>query len=254
MSRENVSVFIVCFNEEKQIRRCLDSIKWCEEIIIVDSGSTDKTLEICREYTDKIFHKPWAGYVEQKRFALEKCQYDWVLNLDADEVLTPALSQEIMRELENSVYDGYFILRTVFHLDKWWRKGGWHPEYRLRLCKKSKTVWGGMDPHEKAIVTGKTKKLNSELEHYSYKNIADQIARINNYSSTLANNLYASGERGNVMQIILNPISRFIKFYILKKGFLEGFPGFTMAVVDAFYVFLKYMKLWEIERNQRTKD
>lgn len=254
MEREKISAFIVCCNEERQIRRCLESIKWCDEIIIVDSGSTDKTLDICREYTQQIYFKEWSGYVEQKRFALEQCHFEWIINVDADEVLTPALISEIQQELINSKYDGFLILRTVFHMQRWWRKGGWHPEYRLRLCRVSKTTWGGIDPHEKAIVSGPVKKLKGELEHYSYKNIADQINRINKYSSTLATNLYAKGERSSFVKIMFNPLSRFLKFYIFKKGFLEGFPGFAMAVTDAFYVFLKYLKLREIDLNQPKSD
>jgi glycosyltransferase involved in cell wall biosynthesis len=248
MEKASISAFIVCCNEERQIRRCIESIKWCDEIIIVDSGSTDKTLDICREYTQNIYYKEWAGYVEQKRFALEKCKNEWVLNVDADEVLTPELTNEIQNELKTSDLDGYYLLRTVYHLGKWWVKGGWHPEYRLRLCRRLKTTWAGMDPHEKAVVEGKTKKLKGSLQHYSYSNLADQISRINKYSSTLARNLYEQGERSSISKIVLNPMLRFMKFYFFKKGFLEGLPGFAMAITDSFYVFLKYLKLWEIQK------
>lgn len=249
MNDNKISAFVVCQNEEAQIRRCLESIKWCDEIVIVDSGSTDKTLEICREYTDKIILNQWQGYVEQKSFALQNCLFEWILNIDADEEVSSELQKEIKTAVLRENINGYYINRVVYHMGKWWRKGGWYPEYRLRLSRRLKTTWGGINPHEKAIVEGKTAKLKGELYHYTYKNLSDQINRLNKYSGTLAENLYKAGERSNFFKIISNPILRFIKFYFVKKGFLEGFPGFIVAVIEAFYVFLKYIKLRELQKT-----
>ena len=249
-----ISAFIVCHNEAHQIRRCLESVKWCNEIIIVDSGSTDDTIKICKEYTSKIFFKEWAGYVAQKKFALEQCSSEWILNIDADEVVTNELKDEILKSISNPYIDGYLLLRNVYHLGKWWEKGGWYPEFRLRLCRRSKTSWGGTDPHEKALVNGEMKKLSGVLQHFTYSNITDQIARINRYSSTLSKNLYDKGERSNFFKIFFNPFLRFFKFYFVKKGFLEGFPGLAMAIIESFYVFLKYLKIWELQNTEKTSS
>jgi glycosyltransferase involved in cell wall biosynthesis len=255
-NRSTISAFIVCMNEETQIRRCLESVKWCDEIVVIDSGSTDKTLEICKEYDCKIYQRDWPGYVLQKTFGLEKCSSEWVLNLDADEEVSKELQEEIQKVLgkDAKTVNGYLISRIVFFLNIWWRKGGWYPEYRLRLCRKAYTKWGGLDPHEKATVSGKTVKLKGELYHYTYTDITDQTKTLNSYSFQSAKSLHSVGKHFSLLKLIFNPFLRFLKSYIFKKGFLEGIPGFIVAYQDAYYVFLKYAKMWEIERNNQQKE
>lgn len=257
-SPEKVSAFVICQNEGRRIRRCLESLKWCDEIVVIDGGSTDSTLEICREYTDRIFVRPWPGFVEQKGFGLAQCSHEWVLNLDADEELSPGLIDEIKRQVlvpsaQNAGIDGYYLSRIVYYLNRWWRKGGWYPEHRLRLCRRSKTTWGGENPHEKAIVSGQTRKLSGELFHYTYDNIADHVQRLNRYSTTAAESMKRRGARSSRFKLVLNPFSRTLKFYLFKQGFKEGFPGLLVAILEGYYVFLKYMKLWEIEIAERGK-
>lgn len=249
-----ITAFIVCCNEEAHIERCLQSVAWCEEIIVVDSGSTDKTLEICKKFTSQIFHREWTGYVEQKQFALSQCTGEWILNLDADEEISPELKEEVQQVLARDKLgkvkeNGFFISRVVFYLGRWWRKGGWYPEYRLRFARRHKTSWAGTDPHEKAIVEGPTGKLKGELLHYTYKNITDQIARLNRYSSTAAQQLYVKGKKASVSKLIGRPLARFFKFYILKRGYRDGVAGFIVALLETYYVFLKYVKLWELNRK-----
>ena len=267
--RSSISAFIVCCNEERQIRRCLESVSWCDEIIIVDSGSSDQTLPICREFTTKITHKNWQGYVKQKRFALEQCSCDWVLNVDADEEVSTELKDEILEILAKdkkpgaNPINGFFLNRVVFFLDRWWRKGGWHPEYRLRLCRRSATTWGGEDPHEKASVTGATARCRSELHHYSFTDLSDYVRRMNTLSSNATQTLLNRGKRPSITAIILRPWARFFKFYISRKGYREGTAGFVVAVVEGMSVFLKYAKVWEAvevkgekagsERNHESK-
>jgi glycosyltransferase involved in cell wall biosynthesis len=249
--RSTISAFIVCCNEERQIRRCLESVAWCDEIVIVDSGSTDKTLDICREFTKKIIHKDWQGYVRQKRFALEQCSCDWVLNVDADEEVSGPLKEEVLsilsndREETNPTVNGYYLNRVVFFLERWWRKGGWHPEYRLRLCRRSATTWGGEDPHEKASVTGATARCRSELHHYSFTDLTDYMRRMNTLSSNATHTLLNRGVRASLAAITLRPVARFFKFYVTRKGYREGTAGFIVAVIEAISVFLKYAKVWE---------
>lgn len=248
-----ITAFIICHNEASQIRRCLESISWCDEIVVVDSGSTDQTLEICREFTDKIFHREWSGYVSQKRFALEQCSSEWVFNIDADEEVSEQLREEMMELLRqdkrNPTVNGCYINRVVYYLGRWWDKGGWYPEYRLRLCRRSVTIWGGHDPHEKATVSGATTRLEGRLHHYTYTDLNDQITRLNRFALSAAKSLDTRGVKFSVSQLLFRPLFRFLKFYIFKKGYRDGLPGFIVAMLEAFYVFFKYIKLWELQKE-----
>ena len=257
LARVRISVFIICFNESKRIRRCLESVKWCDEIVIIDSGSTDNTLAICREYTDRIFVREWPGYVEQKCFGLSQCRHEWVLNLDADEEVSEGLRDEIVSKVLSAdskigQINGFYLSRIVFYLNRWWRRGGWFPEYRLRLCRRSVTKWGGENPHEKAIVEGPTHKLEGELFHYTYDSISDHILRLNRYSSTAAESMHRRGKRATPLNLVFNPVTRFLKFYFVKKGFREGVPGLLVAFLEGYYVLLKYIKLWELELRRTS--
>ncbi len=251
-----ISAFIVCCNEERNIRRCLESVRWCDEILVIDSGSTDQTLEICREYTQRIFERPWPGFVAQKQFGLEQCRGEWILNLDADEEVSPELRDEILRAIEPPHSDGlngFQLSRVVFYLNRWWRKGGWYPEYRLRLCRRAATTWGGKDPHEKATVVGRTKRLKGELRHYTYSDMGHQIRSLNNYSSTAARSMFENGKKASMIKLLFNPPARFLKFYLVKRGFREGLPGLIVALLESYYVFMKYAKLWELSRGGHAK-
>jgi glycosyltransferase involved in cell wall biosynthesis len=256
-TRERISAFVICCDEQKNIRRCLESIKWCDEIVVVDSGSKDQTVEICKEYTSKVIFRAWEGFVQQKRFALSQCQMEWVLNIDADEEVSPELREEIQQKLSHPVSDvnGYYLSRVVFYFGKWWKKGGWYPEYRLRLCRRSVTSWGGHNPHEKASVTGRVKRLKSALHHYTFADLRDQMTSINKLSSAAADNLYKRGRKTSLVDLSLRPLSRFVKFYFLKKGFLEGLPGLIVGCLESFSVFLKYAKLWELHHfSKKVKE
>ena len=252
--RSTISAFIVCCNEERQIRRCLESVKFCDEIVIVDSGSTDRTLQICSEYTNKITHHEWQGYVLQKRYALGQCSSDWVLNIDADEEVSVELQEEILDILQGDkagrvTQNGFLLNRVVFFLDRWWRKGGWYPEYRLRLCRRSVTKWGGEDPHEKAEVSGETKRCKGELHHYSFTDLTDYVRRMNTLSSNATSSLIRRGASASAIAIIFRSFARFFKFYVSKRGFREGMAGLIVASIEAYSVLLKYAKLWEARKK-----
>ena len=254
--RARVSAFVICKNEERNIRRCLESVKWCHEIVVIDSGSTDETLSICREYTDKIHVRNWPGYVEQKRFGLAQCSEEWVLNLDADEEVSRELRDAILEAVSDrrdwvKDINGYEINRVVFYLGRWWRRGGWHPEYRLRLVRRSAAAWGGDDPHERAEVSGRTAKLKGELRHYTYTDINSHLNSLNALSNVAARTMFDKGKRASTLNILVNPVMRFLKFYFLRRGFLEGFAGLVVAHLEAYYVFLKYVKLWELQRKAK---
>ena len=257
--KATVSAFIVCCNEERQIRRCLASLSWCDEIIVVDSGSTDATVAICKEFSAVVSYRSWSGYVDQKRHALSLCSCTWVLNLDADEEVSPELAtelQEITRRdaIGQVPHDGYLLNRVVFFLNRWWRKGGWYPEYRLRFCRRANTTWGGADPHEKATVTGTTARCRGELFHYSFSDLSDYVRRLNTLSANAALTLMERGASFSRVYLIARPVARFIKFYIVKRGFREGVAGFIVALIEAYGVFLKYAKLWELRSGASIRS
>jgi len=252
-TRAKISAFVICKNEETSIGRCLRSIAWCDEILVIDSGSTDGTLNICKQFAKvRIIERDWPGHRLQKEFGLDECKHEWVLNLDADEELSAAARSQIEQVLEGGTeVHGYFIRRLVYFLGRWWDKGGWHPEYRMRFFRKKSATWGGRDPHEKALVVGKTGKLGGFIYHYSFNSVADFIGTQNSFSTRTAELMSAEGKRCNIIDISIRPLARFIKFYILKMGFREGFAGFQVALLEAVSTFLKYSKLWELQNKRR---
>lgn len=255
-TRQPLSAFVITFNEEDNLADCLESLKFCDEVIVVDSFSTDKTVEIAKNFGAKVIQREWPGYRAQKEFGLSQTSHEWVLNLDADERVSDELRAEVERVLStdnNSLYDGYEVNRVVYYLQRWWRHGGWYPEFRLRLLRKSKTKWGGIDPHEKPIVQGKTERLKGELLHYTYTDLDDQLSRLHKFSSIAAMEDYKRGKRSSLMSILISPIFRFVKFYFLKQGFREGVAGFVVGMNELFYTFMKYAKLWEIEKFKKDK-
>ncbi|MGH7797752.1 MAG: glycosyltransferase family 2 protein [Candidatus Binatia bacterium] len=250
-----VSAIVVCFNEEHNIGDCLESVRWCDEIVVVDSFSTDRTPEICRRYTDRFIQRPWAGYRNQKAYAHSQATKDWVLLVDADERVTAELQQEILEVLtrEKGQYAGYSVPRLVHYLGRWWRRGGWYPDYDVRLFRRDRATWGGSDPHEKIIVDGAVRRLRYPLHHFTYINIEDHLNRINRFTSISSRELQKEGGRWHLAAALARPAVRFFHSYVLKRGFMEGFAGFYVAVTAAVYVFLKYAKLWELELKEKKK-
>ena len=244
-----VSVCIVAFNEEKNIGACLEALSWADDVIVVDSFSSDATVQICRQFTPRVIQREWNGYLDQKTYALGLAKHEWVLLMDADEVLTGDAVKEIKAELdrEDNTVDGYYIRRKLRYLGRWLRRGEWYPDYKLRLVRKSKSSIGGMEPHDSIRLAGKNvRHLKGEMLHYSYDNIADQMNTLNRYSSISAAEMHDKGVRLPLLRMLFHPAWRFFLVYFGRKGFLDGIPGFVIAVVNSFYVFLKYAKLWEL--------
>jgi glycosyltransferase involved in cell wall biosynthesis len=249
-ARAKVSCTVICFDEEDYIRDALESVKWCDEIVVVDSFSSDRTVEICREYTDQIHQRPWPGFVEQKAFALAQTHHPWVFILDADERVSPELRREIEAVLEDPQADGYYVPRLVYYLGRWWWRGGWYPDYRLRLFRRDRVVWGGVDPHEKVILHGRSARLSGPLLHYTYRDIADHLRTINVFTGVAARELELRGQHATLADMALRPLWRFLRFYVMRRGFMEGLAGLFVAQSAAFYVFAKYAKLWEATRGR----
>jgi glycosyltransferase involved in cell wall biosynthesis len=180
-----VSAIVVCFNEERNIGACLDSLRWCDEIIVVDSFSTDRTVEISRQYTDRVVQRKWAGYRDQKAFAHSLATKDWVLVVDSDERITPELRDEIREtlSLHGDAYAGFSVPRVIFYLKRWWWRGGWYPGCTVRLFRRGQATWGGTEPHERILIDGKVRRLRNPLHHFSYRDIEDHVQRINRFTS-----------------------------------------------------------------------
>jgi len=251
-SSQGLSVVIITHNEEDNIRECLESVKWAEEIIVVDSASTDGTEEICRAYGVKFVKEPWKGFALQKNSAIEKATQDWILSLDADERITPELKKEITSVLESTnPKDGYFIARKNFFLERWIRRCGWYPDYNLRLFQKGKGLFGIREVHEAVQINGTTDHLKFPMEHHTYKSLEDFMKRLDRYSTLAAKELLKEKKTYGIFHIVFRPAYTFINMYVLRLGLLEGYYGFVLSVLYAFYTFLKYIKLLELQGSKR---
>ncbi len=245
-----ISVTIITLNEEANIGECLESVKWADEIVVLDSGSSDRTLEICAEYGVKVHSDKWHGFGKQKNLCQERASSEWILNLDADERVTSSLKEEILEAVSRGDKDGYFIPRKNF-IGGHWIKRCWYPDYTLRLYKKERGAHREQALHASVALNGRTGYLKNPLIHYSYKDITDYIARIPRYSTQGALDAAAEGRRAGLKGLVVRPLYAFIKMYILKRGFLDGRMGLVLSVLFAFYTFSKYAKLWELESSKK---
>ncbi|MBF0344424.1 MAG: glycosyltransferase family 2 protein [Nitrospirae bacterium] len=243
-----VSVVIVTKNEEINIEDALKSAQMAQEIVVVDAYSTDRTLEICRAYTDKVYQNHWQGFAQQKQQAIDYAESPWVFILDSDERLTPSLVEEIASTIKDTPYQGFYVPRRNFFLGKWVKHSGWWPDYTLRLFKKDKGHMDQRQVHEKVIVEGTTSKLANPIEHYSYRSISDFIKRMDKYTTLSVQEINKSAIKTNVFHLTIKPLAMFLKMYVLRLGFLDGMNGFILAILYAFYTFLKYLKAWETLR------
>jgi glycosyltransferase involved in cell wall biosynthesis len=249
---EKVTIAIITKDEEGNIRDCLESVKWADEIVVVDNGSTDRTLSICQEYGARIFQEEWKGYSGQKNSAIEKAGNEWVLNLDADERVSPELRQEMQKGLEeNQGVDGYWIPRKNFFLGRWIRYGGWYPDLNLRLFRKSRGRFGERAVHERLKLEGKALTLTHPLIHETYRSLSDFLRRMDRYSSLAAGEMLREGRKFRLIDPVLRPPFTFLQMYVLHAGFLEGYFGFVLSVLYSYYTFAKYIKLRELKKNDR---
>lgn len=247
--RDKISACLTVGNEEQNIRRCLESLFWVDEIVVVDSFSTDRTSEICREYTSRVYQHEWLGYVGQKNLIKNMAAYAWILFVDADEEVSPGLRDEIIREFEsgnNRNYMGYEFPRKVFFLGQWIAHGEWWPDIKMRLYRKDKGICTGREPHEHVVVDGPVKRLGGCLHHYTYDDLCDQVVTLNRFSSISSRGMFEEGRKFSFTGLLFRPLFRFFKGYCLKRGFLDGGRGFIISAMTAFGVFLKYAKLWEL--------
>lgn len=241
----SLSVIIITKNESANIRACLESVAWADEIIVVDSASTDGTLEIAREYTRHVHvHADWPGFGAQKNRALGHASKDWVLSLDADERVTPELRAEIESVLETVRSDGYEIPRLSSFCGRFMRHSGWHPDFVLRLFRRDKGRFSDALVHESVQLQGSIARLRQPLLHYSYRDFEDVLSKLNSYSSAASAMLQRKGKKGSLLQAIGHGLWAFIRTYFLRAGFLDGREGFMLAVMNAENSYYRYIKLW----------
>jgi glycosyltransferase involved in cell wall biosynthesis len=247
--RPTLSAAIITYNEQANIQACLDSVSdFVDEIIVLDSFSTDATEAICRKNPKVRFSQhPFDGHIEQKNRALEICSSDWILCLDADERVTPELRNAITTFLESAPkLAGVKFPRLTYHLHRYIRHGGWYPNARYRLVRRGMAYWGGENPHDKLILKGKGGRLKGDLIHFTARDLSHQVDTINKFSSIVALTRYKKGRRYHLWRLLLKPVSKFLEMYLLKRGFLDGTQGFIIAVSSAYSSFLKEAKQYEL--------
>jgi glycosyltransferase involved in cell wall biosynthesis len=252
MGRPLLSIIIITKDEQDNIKDCLESVKWADEIIVVDSGSVDKTEEICRKYTDNLYAKDWPGFGIQKQRALDLASHEWVLSIDADERVTPDLKDEIISVLSSNFnINGYLIPRLSNYFGKDIRHTGWYPDYTLRLVKRQKSYFTKDIVHEKMVVDGSITKLSNHFLHYPYKDIAHHMKKINDYSSLSAEKMFSNGKYISWPMVLLKTLFGFIRAYIFRRGFLDGWVGLIVSISTGLSTYLKYLKLKELYFNKK---
>jgi len=244
-----ISVIVITKDEEKNISDCLKSVEWADEIIVVDSESTDKTIELAKKFTDKIFIRKWEGYVPQKRYAMSLAKNEWVLSIDADERITPELKEEIQILSQND-FNGFRIRRKNFLMNKEITSCGWEKDYQLKLFRKDKADLNDRLVHEKFIVEGKVGTLKNPMLHYTFSSFTDYLNKINYYTSLKAQELFNSKNKIGGWTIFSHTVSAFFAFFFIRKGFKDGVYGLIISLLHSVSTMMNYVKLWELQNKK----
>ncbi len=249
-----ISACIISFNEEKKIEDCLKSlVDVADEIIVIDSNSSDRTVEIAKQYTDKVITQDFLGYIEQKNFAIQHTSHDWILSLDCDERLSPELQKSLLAIKENITQaDAYKMPRKTFYVYRWLNHC-WYPDIKTRLFNKHTAHWGGTNPHDHIISNGDNiKQLDGDLYHYSFDSISDHLQTIDKFTEIGAEELIKKNKSFNMLSPVTHSTWIFVKIYFIKRGFLDGFAGFLVATLSFMHVFIKYSKAIIMRKTQRN--
>lgn len=247
-----ISSIVITFNEEDNIKDCLESIKWSDEIIVIDSGSTDKTVEIAKSYTGKVFTQK-LSYAAKRNYGIDNASGDWILWIDADERVTEELKSEIQSVIENSQHtqgtlhaaSAFLINRKSYFINKFIKHCGWYPDYTLRLFKKSTGIkFDEKKVHEKAVYKGEKVKLKSELLHYTDRTFEHYLKKMNTYTTFSAQEMFENGKKASILDIVFRPAFTFFKMYFLQLGILDGYMGLILCVLSGVHTFFKYSKLY----------
>jgi len=246
-----LSAILITLNVEQHIEACLSALSFTDEIIVVDSGSTDRTAELAKQHTDHVLVTEWKGYAEAKQFALEKATGDWVLWVDADERVPEPLAQEIQDLIENKpAHSGFRVARKAFFLGRWMKHGGWYPGYVVRLFRRESGRFNSARVHESLIIDGSIGTLKEPMLHYTDDSLIHYYDKFNKYTTLAAEDLHERGRGAKITDLLFRPLHMFFKMYVFRLGLLDGIEGFLLAVFSSSYVFVKYAKLWEIQKQK----
>jgi glycosyltransferase involved in cell wall biosynthesis len=245
-----VSVTIIAFNESAHIEACIESVRWADEILVIDSGSTDGTPDLARGRGARVEVRDWPGYAAQKNLAASLATHDWILSIDADERVTPELAAEIRSTLTAPpTHPGFRLPRVTWHLGRWIRTTDWYPDYQLRLYDRLHARWTPRRVHESVETDAAPGYLTHNLQHYAYRDIAHHLDTINRYTTLAADEMRADGRRANLTDLVWHPPAAFLRNYLLRRGIMDGAPGFIISAMNTHYVFLKFAKLWALENT-----
>ena len=258
-----ITATVITLNESANIDACLESVRWADEILVVDSGSTDDTAARARARGARVIVRDWPGYAAQKTFADTQASHDWILSVDADERVTPSLADEIRRVLDPGsaagrpasaapvapAEPGFRMPRVTWHLGRWIRTTDWYPDVQLRLYDRRRARWKPSRVHESVEVDGAPGLLQNELQHFAYRDIAHHLDTINRYTTLAAKDMHARGRRASLADLVLHPPAAFLRNYVLKRGCTDGAAGFVISAMNTQYVFMKFAKLWALERG-----
>ena len=248
-----LTVTVITYNEGPHVVEALQSVSWADEIIVVDSHSTDDTVARARPHATRVEVREWAGYGTQKNHAAALASNDWILSIDADERVTPALAEEIKALLRaGPAAAGYEISRVSYYLGQWIRSTDWYPDYHVRLFDRRVARWSGHTVHEKIDCPGRVERLRGELQHYPYRNVSEHLAKIDRYTTQVAEQWSAEGRRSAAWQVVVYPRLAFLRNFILRGGFRDGHTGLVVSMLNSYYVFLKYAKLFEMQRTGKA--
>jgi glycosyltransferase involved in cell wall biosynthesis len=251
---ERLSVVIISFNEEKNIGRCIDSVKAvADEILVLDSHSTDRTVDIAESKGAVVKQEVFRGFIQKKNKAVELASFDYVLSLDADEALDPQLSDSIFKAKKNFSSQAYSMNRCSNYCGKFIRHGSWYPDKKIRLFNRRNAKWGGTNPHDRVVLQDniETQWLKGDILHYSYHTISEHVAQNNKLSTLAAEALFIKGKKTNLLNVLLRPGWAFFQCYFIRAGFLDGLFGFVIAVQVSHMTFLKHLKLYLLNRSSK---
>lgn len=253
--KQRITGLILTFNGERLLERTLQSLDFCDEILVVDSGSSDATLNIARRYNARILHRDWEGTIPQFKFAFKHIDTPWLVTLDQDEYLSPELKKALLEKLESPGGScGFYLRRRSFYFDRFLKHSGWYPDYLLRVFRMDGFELRGILPHEEFHPTGHTDKIPHDIVHYPYTDLGDQLSKISAYTTATAKHLHAQGKRGGLAQGVSRALGRFVKRYLLQQGFRDGRAGLVLAVYDMMYVFQKYLLVAELHEQEKQQE